>query len=138
MQIRFKQAAHLKSKSGKGKDYSLGAHEVPKEHLETPHFQNLLKAGLVSEVGDERVPTPGEAQDENKRLAEVIASRQKHSEIPSDNPGAALTDGNDDPDSSLPSDSAPSEEDQAEFDDSDGGDEEESAPKKKIKHKSKR
>lgn len=51
MKFQFKQAVSLRGKDGKGKDYTLGFHEVSDDHQAHPFFEKLVKAGLVHEAG---------------------------------------------------------------------------------------
>lgn len=86
--VKFNQAVNLKGDQGPGQDYSRGVHEVPDHHLRTPHFQNLLKAGLVEEPDTAAAVEP--PQDRVKRLANRIAATVKPPQGPPPQAPSAL------------------------------------------------
>ena len=76
MRVHFKQAVHLRGKDSKGRDYSPGVHEVPDDHLQSPFFNKLLQAGLVTSTSADVKTIHAETfQERQMRLAERIAKK---------------------------------------------------------------
>lgn len=82
MLVKFHQAVHLKGKSGKGKEYPRGTHEVPLEHLTDPHFYRLVRAGMVSDAEAIKTVSVSSLQDFHERLVKRISATPHHTTAP--------------------------------------------------------
>lgn len=76
MRVQFKQAVHLRGKASQGRDYPPGIHEVPEDHLQSPFFHKLLKAGLVTST-DVKTIHAETFQERQAKLADRIAKQTK-------------------------------------------------------------
>ena len=75
MQFNFKQAVCLGSGENK-KDYKLGLHEVPAEHIELDYFKRLVELNLIVEPTDVQKTVPVTEIERAKLIAEKANAKK--------------------------------------------------------------